>query len=220
MKRRLHLVVTAGPTWEPLDPIRGITNRSTGTMGYTVAQDALRRGHRVTLVSGPSALRAPRGARMVRVTTAREMRTATLDALRRADALVMTAAVADYRPAGVHQAKLKRAGRALTVRCVENPDILAEAGRRFGDQRLLVGFALESRHVAAYAEHKLAAKRLDLIIGNSIRRGHATFGAQPLTDAVLITRRGVIARRARASKAWVAQQILDFLERCTRCCIL
>ena len=217
---RLHLVVTAGPTWELLDPIRYVTNRSTGRMGYTVARAAQRRGHRVTLVSGPTTLTPPRGVRLVRVTTAREMRAATLRALAPADALVMSAAVSDYRPATVHRAKLKRAGRTLTVRLVENPDILAEVGRRFGDRKLLVGFALESHHVTAYASRKFAAKRLDLIVGNTVRHGHATFGAQPLTDVTLITRRGIIARRRRATKPWVAQQILDFLERCTCCCIL
>lgn len=220
MKRRLHLVVTAGPTWEPLDPIRYLTNRSTGAMGYTVAAEARRRRCRVTLVTGPSLVRAPHGARVLRVTTARNMRHATLRALAQADALVMTAAVADYRPAAVKRAKWKRSERALTLRLVENPDILAEAGRRFGDRKLLVGFALESAQVAQRAARKLTAKHLDLIIGNSIHRGRVTFGPQPLTDVVLITRRGMIKRRQRATKRWVAAQIMDFLERCTRCCIL
>ena len=217
---RLHVVVTAGPTWEPLDPVRYVTNRSTGAMGYAVAAAAQRRRHRVTLISGPSGLTAPRGVRLVRVTTACEMRDATLRALARADALVMTAAVADYRPATFHRTKLKRAGQRRTVQLIENPDILAEAGRRFGDQKLLVGFALESRQVVAHAREKFAAKRLDLIIGNTVRGTEVSFGRQPLTDVQLLTRRGVIAHRRRASKPWVAQQILDFLERCTCCCIL
>lgn len=216
---RLRVVVTAGPTREYLDPIRYVTNRSTGVMGYTAATVAQRRGHQVTLISGPTTLTAPRGVRVVRVVTAREMRRATLQALAQADALVMTAAVADYRPVVTRRGKLKRAGRTLTVRLVENPDILAEAGQRFGDGKLLVGFALESRRLLPAARDKFARKRLDLIVGNSVRRG-VTFGRQPLTDVVLLTRRGVIARRARAPKSWVASQIVTFLERCSRCCIL
>ena len=216
----MHVVVTAGPTQEFLDPIRYLTNRSTGTMGYAVAAQARRRGHRVTLVTGPTMLRPPQDVRVVRVTTAREMREVTLRALTQADALVMTAAVADYRPATVHAGKMKRAGRSLTIQLVENPDILAEAGRRFGDQKLLVGFALESRRVTAHTQHKLAAKRLDLIVGNSVNHGRTAFGARPLTDVVLITRRGIIQRHRRATKARVASEILNFLERCSRCCIL
>lgn len=210
--RKLHIVVAAGPTQEPLDPIRYLTNRSTGTMGYTVAAAARRRGHRVTLVTGPSTLPTPRGLRLVRVTTAREMRTATLHALARADALVMTAAVADYRPATARRVKLRRAGRVRTLRLVENPDILAEAGRRFAGRKTLVGFALESSAVAAHAQRKLRAKRADLIIGNTVRSGRVTFGAQPLTDVVFVTRAGIAARWRRASKHWVASRILNFIE--------
>lgn len=207
----MRLVVTAGPTWEPLDPIRYLTNRSTGTMGHVIAALARRR-HRVTLICGPSCLTAPDGVRLVRVTTARDMRHATLRALAGADALVMSAAVADYRPGSIRRTKLKRSGRALTVRLVENPDILAEAGTRFAGRKTIVGFALESAAVTRHALRKLRAKRADLIVGNTVRRGRATFGAQPLTDVVFVTRDGVIARRRRATKEWVATRILRFIE--------
>ncbi len=205
-------MVTAGPTWEFLDPLRYLTNRSTGMMGYEVASVARQRGHRVTLLSGPSSLRPPRGVRLLRVTTAREMRTATFRALAQADALVMAAAVADYRPARVHPAKLKRAHHTATLPLVANPDILAEVGRRFGGRKVLVGFALESADVLTQARRKLRTKRVDCIIGNTVRPGHVTFGAQPLADVVLLDRQGVQCRRRRASKRWVAQQILQFIE--------
>ena len=212
MRQRPRLVVTAGPTWEPLDPVRGLTNRSTGAMGYAVAELARQRAHRVTLVTGPSQLTAPRGVRIIRVTTARQMRARTLQALARADALVMTAAVADYRPAMRQRTKRKRSGRAVTLRLIENPDILAEAGRRFAGRKTLVGFALESGRVAAHAQRKLYRKRADLIVGNTIRNGRATFGAQSLTDVVFVARVGAFMRRRRATKRWVAARILDFIE--------
>jgi phosphopantothenoylcysteine decarboxylase / phosphopantothenate---cysteine ligase len=172
--RGLRLVVTAGPTIEDLDPVRFLGNRSTGKMGFAVAERAAARGAEVTLVAGPVALPAPFGARRVDVRSALEMRAALWEALGpdlgRADALVMTAAVADYRPAELHTAKVKRSAERRSLDLVPNPDLLAEIGAaRTGAAPVLVGFAVETdtdERVAALARGKLTAKRVDFVVAN------------------------------------------------------
>jgi phosphopantothenoylcysteine decarboxylase / phosphopantothenate---cysteine ligase len=215
MGNRVHVVVTAGPTREPLDPIRYISNASTGAMGCAVAAYARTRGHIVTLISGPSTATYPPGVRLQHVTTARQMRAATMVALQHADALVMTAAVSDYRPAVMARTKMKRCSVSMSIRMVANPDILADAGKRFSGRKILVGFALESHQLITHARRKLRTKRLDLIVGNTIRAGRVTFGQRALTDVVLIDHDGIRTRRARATKRWVAGQIIQFIE--SRC---
>jgi len=169
-----HVVVTAGPTVEDLDPVRFLTNRSSGKMGFAIAAAAARAGARVSLVAGPVALATPDGVSRIDVRSALEMQRA-VDAilgegLRGADALVMAAAVADYRPATPSTTKLKKQGELLEVRLLRNPDILAAIGERRSSVRpVLVGFALETGDddtVEAYARGKLAAKRCDLIVAN------------------------------------------------------
>ncbi|MCK6480563.1 MAG: phosphopantothenoylcysteine decarboxylase [Planctomycetes bacterium] len=159
---RLRLVVSAGPTREPLDAVRFLTNASSGRMGFAVAAAARAAGHRVTLVTGPVSLPSPAGVRTVRVVTAREMRRAVLDAFRGADALVMTAAVSDYRPARPRAGKWKKGPARMSLPLVRNPDILAEAGRRKG-RRVCVGFAVEDRGALAAARGKIRRKRLDAL---------------------------------------------------------
>jgi phosphopantothenoylcysteine decarboxylase/phosphopantothenate--cysteine ligase len=170
-----HIVVTAGPTVEDLDPVRFFTNRSSGKMGFAIAEAAARRGARVTLVAGPVALATPRGVERIDVRSALDMQRAVdgRTAEGQADALVMAAAVADFRPAEVAATKIKKQGASLRVDLVRNPDILAEVGaRRAGTSPVLVGFALETGDeatVEAYARGKLEAKRCDLIVANEAR---------------------------------------------------
>jgi len=164
--RGRSVLITSGPTREPLDPVRFLTNASSGRMGRALALAALRRGARVTVISGPCPTPLPRGARVVPVGTALQMRRETLRRWRRADLVIGAAAVGDWRFERVRRSKVKRKG-AMTVRLVPNPDILAEVGsRRARGSPALVGFALETGNEAANAADKLRRKKLDLIVSN------------------------------------------------------
>lgn len=197
-----RVVVTAGGTQEPIDPVRFVSNRSSGKMGYALAVEARDRGADVILISGPVALDAPFGVEVRRVETALHMRDAVFDAVKEADALVMSAAVADYRPAEVAAQKLKKEGQGaqevdseggFTLRLARNPDILGElaaateesegvgsiSGENKPRRRLVrVGFAAETSNVLTYARGKLAAKRLDLLIANDVSRSDSGFGSE------------------------------------------
>lgn len=197
-----RVVVTAGGTQEPIDPVRFVGNRSSGKMGYALAVEARDRGAEVILISGPVALDAPYGVEVRRVETALHMRDAVFDAVKEADALVMSAAVADYRPAEVAAQKLKKEGQGaqevdseggFRLHLVRNPDILGElaaateesevAGGISGENRprrrlVRVGFAAETGDVLTYARGKLAAKRLDLLIANDVSRSDSGFGSE------------------------------------------
>jgi phosphopantothenoylcysteine decarboxylase/phosphopantothenate--cysteine ligase len=163
----VRAVVTAGPTREPLDPVRFITNRSSGKQGYAIAAALAAQGAAVTLVSGPVALAAPAGVHRIDVETAEEMLTATLAAMEGAELLVGAAAVADYRAAAPAPQKIKKSGESLQLSLVRNPDILATARQRFPGA-FLCGFAAETENLATHARAKLAAKRLDLIAANEV----------------------------------------------------
>jgi len=169
-------LVTAGPTHEPLDPVRFLGNRSSGKQGYAIAEELARRGAEVTLVSGPTALPDPFGVNTVRVQTALEMQAAVDDAYVLCDVVVATAAVADFRPEVVAGDKIKKDGAPASLRLVPNPDILAGLGSRKGS-RVLVGFAAESTDVMAYARQKLAQKNLDLVVANDITEPGLGFGS-------------------------------------------
>jgi phosphopantothenoylcysteine decarboxylase/phosphopantothenate--cysteine ligase len=177
-----RLVVTAGPTREPLDPVRFLSNPSSGKMGYAIANEAARRGAEVVLVSGPTALDAPPGVRRVSVTTAREMHAVTLEAAEGADAVVLSAAVADYEPTTTAPQKLKKTDGTLTLTLRKTPDIAQDLGAQKGT-RLLVGFAAETEHVLDHAREKLRRKNLDLIVLNDVTQPGAGFE----TDTNLVT---------------------------------
>lgn len=202
-----HVVVSAGPTVEDLDPVRFLGNRSTGKMGFAVAAAAADRGARVTLVTGPVHLPTPPGCARVDVRGALAMQAALDAALAdEADALVMAAAVADHRPAEVSPHKTKKTeGDTLTLTLVKNPDLLAAIGARRGDARrpVLVGFAVETADLEAYARKKLASKRVDLVVGNLAAHG---FGGDD--DEVLFVDEGP-ARSLRGSKRSIADALLD-----------
>jgi len=163
-------LVTAGPTREPLDPVRFIGNRSSGKMGYAVAQALAAAGAKVTLVSGPAALATPDGVARVDTETAEEMRRAVMAHAAESDLFVATAAVADYRPEAVADEKMKKSAEALTVRLVRNPDILAEVAALAAGP-FTVGFAAETENLEAYARAKLEAKGIDMIAANRVGAG-------------------------------------------------
>ncbi len=207
--RGVRVLVSAGPTREPVDPVRYLSNRSSGKMGYALARVARRRGAEVTLVSGPSALAPPPGVHLVRVTTARDMATAVEEAFPAAAAVIMSAAVADYRPREAAARKLKKDAAGLTLELERTPDILAGLGARKG-RRLLIGFAAETHDVAAEARRKLRAKRLDLIVANDVGAPGAGFDTD--TNAVrLLDGGGLDEVLPVLDKEEVAARVLDWV---------
>jgi phosphopantothenoylcysteine decarboxylase/phosphopantothenate--cysteine ligase len=201
-----RVLVTAGPTREPIDPVRYISNRSSGKMGYGVAQAALRRGAEVTLVSGPTALTPPPGCAFVPVQTAEEMREAVLQHLDRATIVIKAAAVADYRARQAAPTKIK-GKRDITLELTPNPDILAEvAARRTG--AFVVGFAAETNDIAAQARRKLEAKGVDLLVANDVSQQGIGFDAEE-NEVLLLDRWGGQRALPRMPKADVADAILS-----------
>jgi phosphopantothenoylcysteine decarboxylase/phosphopantothenate--cysteine ligase len=172
-----RVLVSAGPTREPLDPVRYLSNRSSGKMGFAIARVARRRGADVTLVTGPTAERVPSGVRAMAVETAREMAQAMEAAFRTATVLIMTAAVADYRPERVSPRKMKKTAASLRLDLARTPDILRALGRRKGS-RLVVGFAAETHDVVEEARRKLRDKHCDLVVANDVTAPGAGFGSE------------------------------------------
>ena len=201
-----RVVVTAGPTREPIDPVRYISNRSSGRMGYALATAAARRGAQVTLVSGPTALVPPAGAVFVPVQTAEEMREAVLQHAARATIVIKAAAVADYRVQKPAAQKIK-GKRDLTLELTPNPDILAEVAARAGGS-FIVGFAAETNDVVANARAKLEAKGIDLLVANDVSRRDIGFDAED-NEVLLIDRWGGGRPLPRMPKTAVADAILD-----------
>jgi phosphopantothenoylcysteine decarboxylase/phosphopantothenate--cysteine ligase len=173
-----RVIVTAGPTLESIDPVRIVTNRSSGKMGYAIAAAAQRAGAEVTLVSGPTALRAPAGVSMVQIETAQELSDAVLAALPRADAVVMAAAVADYRPAKASGQKLKKReqGDAVSLALVRTPDVLEAIVAKRDPRTLVIGFKAETGEAVAEASRMLRDKRLDLVVANDVTADGSHFG--------------------------------------------
>lgn len=165
-----RIVISAGPTWEMIDPVRFVSNRSSGQLGYALARVAHAHGAQVTLISGPTALQAPRGVHVQHVVSAREMYRACLRAARTADIIIMAAAVADYRPTRLRRQKIKKRGTTtrLTLELARNPDILATLCQRRRPGQHIVGFALESQQLMRHARTKLRHKGCDCIIANAV----------------------------------------------------
>ena len=200
-----RVVVTAGGTQEPIDPVRHIGNRSSGKMGYALAEAARDRGAEVTLISAPTALPDPAGVETVRVQTALQMREAVLNAVTKADVLIMSAAVADYRPVSASKTKLKKeSSPRITLELTRNPDILSEVT---GDL-IKVGFAAESENLIQNAVAKLKAKNLDLIVANDITAADSGFDADT-NKVVLIDRQGNKVELPLLPKPEVAHKIID-----------
>jgi phosphopantothenoylcysteine decarboxylase/phosphopantothenate--cysteine ligase len=201
------ILLTAGPTQEDLDPVRFLTNRSSGRMGYAVAEAAALRGARVILITGPTVLETPAGVTRVNVRTALEMLNAVEEHLVQATTAVFAAAVADYRPADLSSHKIKKTGAEITLRLEQNPDILAAAARKKGN-RLVVGFAAETDKVAENARKKLREKDADLIVANDVTAEGAGFDLD--TNVVtLFSRDGRDLALPKLTKSEVAHRILD-----------
>jgi len=203
------ILVTAGPTREEIDPVRYISNYSSGKMGYALAREALRRGARVILVSGPTGLSSPEGVEYMGVTSADEMRSAVVSRIGECDAVIKAAAVADYRPLLRHSTKLKKMDSATTIELTKNPDILAEMGA-LGRRPILVGFAAETDELEYYATRKLKEKNLDIIVANDVSQPDSGFNSDT-NRALLIFRDGSSEETGLLTKDELAGRILDRL---------
>jgi phosphopantothenoylcysteine decarboxylase / phosphopantothenate---cysteine ligase len=207
------ILVTAAGTIEPIDPVRYIGNRSSGKMGYAVAEEAARRGGDVVLVSGPSVLRTSPSIRMIKIETAAEMRKAVLAEFADSDMVIKAAAVADYRASEIAVNKIKKNDQIFTLVLEKNPDILKELGARKRPGQVLVGFAAETQNLLLYAKEKLEKKNLDLIVANDVSNVNAGFNVD--TNVVkIIFRDGMVEDFPLLSKKNLAKIILDKAERC------
>ncbi|MGQ9859675.1 MAG: bifunctional phosphopantothenoylcysteine decarboxylase/phosphopantothenate--cysteine ligase CoaBC [Thermodesulfobacteriota bacterium] len=202
-----HVLVTAGPTFEALDPVRFLGNRSSGKMGYAIARVAKRRGAEVTLVSGPVALKPPRGVNLVSVESAAHMRDAVMAHLDRATVVIKAAAVADYMPKEAQPEKIKKSRGPWSLSLVSTPDILAEVGSKKGS-RVLVGFAAETSRLIHQAREKLERKNLDWIVANDVTKAGSGFGADT-NQVTILGRDGSVEELPQMSKEDVAWAVLD-----------
>ncbi len=208
-----RVMVTAGPTYEDIDPIRYVGNRSSGRMGYALAAEARRRGAAVTLVSGPTHVPAPHGVELIAVRSAAEMHAAVMARAADQDAVIMAAAVADYTPADPASRKVKKSDGALTLTLNRTKDILGDVGRlpsRAQGLPVLIGFAAETHDVVAYAQGKLEKKAADLIVANDVSRADAGFDVD--TNAVSIVSKSGVEEVPLQSKSGVAARVLDRVE--------
>jgi phosphopantothenoylcysteine decarboxylase/phosphopantothenate--cysteine ligase len=201
------VLITAGPTQEALDPVRYISNRSSGRMGYAMAEAAQARGARVILVSGPVEIAAPRAVELIQVQTALQMRQAVIDHLAESSIIVKSAAVADYHLEQVPDQKVKKTAMRLSLELSPTPDILAEIGRIKGD-RILVGFAAETQNLVAEARRKLETKNCDMVVGNLVSTQGIGFGSAD-NEVTLVPRTGPPVHLAKAPKRVIADQIFD-----------
>ncbi len=210
----LRITVTAGGTQEPIDPVRFIGNRSSGKMGYAIADVAQRRGAEVTLISGPVSLVPPAGVQLIAIRTALELRSALHALLPKTDVIVQAAAVADYRVQTPEHQKIRRTGSDLTLHLIENPDIIAEIGA-MPEHPLLIGFAAETEQNLELARRKLRRKGLDLIVFNDVTREGSGFGTDT-NEVTLVPAEGEPVALPLLPKRDVAEQVLDWVSRTLR----
>ncbi len=201
-----RVLVTAGPTQEAIDPVRFLSNRSSGKMGYAVAEAALARGAAVTLITGPVSIAPPEGARTIRVRSAAEMYKVVKQNLNAATMVVMAAAVSDYRPATVHQQKIKKNGDALTIELEQTEDILASTASERGS-RIVIGFAAETENVIENAKKKLAEKGADLIVANDVSAADSGFDVN--TNRISLVTAECVVEMPLLSKQEAASRIVD-----------
>lgn len=205
----MKILITAGPTVEPIDPIRFISNYSTGAMGFAAAKQAKKQAHEVILISGPTDLKPPEGIKLIKVVTAAEMFEAVKKYFCRCDALIMAAAVCDFRPDKINQAKIKKK-KIVILQLKENPDILNWCGRHKKNQ-ILAGFALESKNLVKNAFKKLKDKNLDFIVANQVKKNFLPFGDK-VTSAVIIDKKGHREYLNRVHKKSLAKVLIDKLD--------
>jgi len=203
------VLITAGPTQEPLDPVRYISNRSSGKMGYALAEAAAARGARVILISGPVHLAPPRGLEVISVRTAAEMRQKVFENLAPASIVVKAAAVADFHLSKVPEQKVKKTAARLSLELDPTPDILAELGRKKGD-RLLIGFAAETQNLHQESRRKLESKNCDMVVGNLVGGAETGFESDE-NEVVLALATGELISLPRAPKREIADRIFDEL---------
>jgi phosphopantothenoylcysteine decarboxylase/phosphopantothenate--cysteine ligase, prokaryotic len=208
----VRFLITAGPTREPIDPVRYISNRSSGKMGYAIAQAALAEGHHVTLISGPVNLEAPRDAQLISVLTSDEMFEAAHRHADQCDICVLCAAVADYKPANISSTKIKKRDEKFSLELIPTRDILDSLGHLQDRQFILVGFAAETDHVEENAAKKLREKNCDIIVANDVSRANS--GVESDTNEVTILfRNGEKERISRAPKKIIARELIKIFSK-------
>lgn len=210
----LHVLITAGPTMEAIDPVRFISNHSTGKMGYALARVCRRRGAEVTLVSGKTNLEAPYGVTLVPVTSAQDMFEAVSSRAKEQDLIIKAAAVADYRPVTVAENKIKKSPGDMSIALERTTDILAWLGEHRQEGQVLCGFAMETEHMVEHAKEKLTRKHVDMIAANNVKVAGAGFGTD--TNVVTLITEDGAEELAKMSKEEVASRILDALLRLRR----
>jgi phosphopantothenoylcysteine decarboxylase/phosphopantothenate--cysteine ligase len=205
----VRFLITAGPTREPIDPVRYLSNRSSGKMGYTIAEAALEAGHDVTLISGPVNLDPPRGAQFVSVLTGDEMFDATNRSLHNLDALVMCAAVADYKPRNVSPRKIKKCSSNFSLELVPTRDILSGLAKQ-KPQFLIVGFAAETNDMEKNARQKLREKNCDIIVANDVSRANSGMDSDE-NEVTILFRNGEKKKISRAPKKIIARELVKII---------
>lgn len=210
MSRRFkRILITAGPTREMLDPVRFLSNLSTGEMGYTLAAEARRRGYDVTLISGPTGLKAPQGVKFVSITSAEDLRKACRNYFPKNDVLIMTAAVCDFTARNFFPQKIRRT-KTHRLSLKQTPDIIAGLAKNKG-RKVVIGFCLETQDWLTNARHKMERKNLDGIVANYYTKSHNPFGRRAINTAFL-NKQGKTLRIQKASKKMVAQKLLSWVE--------
>ena len=208
----MHLLITAGPTREAIDPVRYISNRSSGKMGYALCEAALARGHQVTLISGPVSLTPPVGAKVVNVISAQDMYDAVEQCINGKDVAIFSAAVADYRPMEVAAQKIKKSTDSMTLMLERTPDILGSVRQTFGYAGLLIGFAAETENLIANATSKLRRKACDMVVANRVDIPGTGFDSD-LNEVILCLPDQPPVELAKDSKAAIAIRLLEHIER-------
>ena len=203
----MRFLVTAGPTREPIDPVRYISNRSSGKMGYAIAEAALGAGHDVVLISGPVNLTAPRDAKFVSVSNSDQMFNAVHEHADKCDVCILCAAVADYRPANVSPTKIKKRGERFSLELIRTHNILDSLGHQRDRQFLLVGFAAETNHVEENAAQKLREKNCDIIIANDVSSAKSGMESN-VNEVTILFRNGERQRISRAPKKIIAHELI------------
>ncbi len=214
MRKHPRVLVTAGPTREKIDPVRFISNFSTGLMGYEIARAARRKGSKVALISGPTNLTPPKGVRFITVETAGEMARAVRSNFKKTDCVFMSSAVCDWRPVKTSRTKIKKGSGTKNLELTKNPDILFDLGKRKRD-KVLVGFALESNDLYKNAKKKFSKKRLDIMAANKIAKKKSPFGKGP-TDVLVINGTGKNTWLRNATKGKIAAHLVNKAEKLWR----
>ena len=206
-RKILNILITAGPTVEPIDPVRFLSNRSSGKMGYALASEAQKLGHRVVIISGPTALPVPSGCQFATIKTAKEMLAALKLHFPKCDVLFMAAAVADYRPRSIKAQKIKKTTSDLTLKLIKNPDLLKIMAKQKRVNQTVVGFAAETQNGIQNAQKKMHAKKLDWIILNDVSRADIGFESDA-NEVILLSSQNEMLKISKQSKKRVAQNIL------------